>query len=336
MPPSDVVLTIDTEFSIAGAFTDPSRFKPVGPQSVLGALADEEHGLGFILGALKRHGGTATFFVEVMNTAYFGLEPMGAIARRILDAGHDVQLHVHPCWTAFDAGPFVRQPGAKAPNDSCSLLERDRLEDLLTRAIEVFASWGIPRPVALRTGSFSTSRDVYRAQASLGLPLASNVCVAVEPPAEPELRVVSGRHLIEGVVEIPTLSFVDRRTRGGDHLRPLQITAVSAAEIRLVLERAREAGVDPVVATTHAFEYFKHRGMDYHAIRPNRINQRRLDAFCSHVSRHPERFRWATFGGSTAAWTALPTQANAKVLGSVPLAFLRMAENAVNDRVWLL
>lgn len=331
MPPTNVILTIDIEFSIAGAFTDPSRFKPLGPEWVLGRAGDDEHGLGFILKTLERHHGKATFFVEALNTAYFGLEPMGEIARRIRDAGHDVQLHIHPCWLAFDDGPFVRRPGSPPPNDQCGTYPPEALARMLARGIDIFERWGIARPVALRTGGFNVSRNVYQAQRIAGIPVASNVCASIAPSSDSQLHFRSGRHLVDGIVEAPALSFIDYK----DHLRPFQITAVSSGELRLVLSRVNGAGLDTVVTVTHAFEYFKRREGSGE-VRANRINQKRLEVFCAKVARDPDRLRWATFGDMAARWQAAPSAPDVAVAGSAPLAAMRMVQNATNDRIWWL
>jgi hypothetical protein len=95
--PIEVCITIDTEFSIGGNFEDPA-LAPVAEPIVLGSVGGREQGLGFLLDSLGEFGIRATFFVETLQTAYFGDEPMGGIARRIAAAGHDVQLHLHPCW----------------------------------------------------------------------------------------------------------------------------------------------------------------------------------------------------------------------------------------------
>jgi hypothetical protein len=337
MPITDVILTIDIEFTIAGAFAQPDRLRPVGPPSVLGLAGGQELGLGFILDTLRRHGATATFFVETLNTAHFGLQPMGEIALRIKEAGHDVQLHLHPCWLTFEDAEALRQARACAPSDACGSLSVEALVRVIQRGQQVFAAWGLPPPQALRTGGFSVSRQVYTAQKLTNIPLASNICAAVEPPADPALHLQNGRHLLEGVIEAPALSFVDRRWRGRPHLRPLQVTACSAAELQSALSAANEAGLDTLVAVTHAFEFFKRRtALDYAQIRPNWINQRRLEALCDHVNRHPTRFRWASFGQREAAWARAPNAAQREVRGSGAQALWRMAENGLNDRLWRL
>jgi hypothetical protein len=100
--PTEICITIDTEFSIGGNFDNP-RLSPIAEPIVLGTIDGKEHGLGFLLDSFAEFGARATFFVEALQTAYFGDEPMGTIAKRIAQAGHDVQLHLHPCWVHYEA-----------------------------------------------------------------------------------------------------------------------------------------------------------------------------------------------------------------------------------------
>jgi hypothetical protein len=113
--PIEVCITVDTEFSIGGNFEDPA-LTPVAEPIVLGSVGGKEQGLGFLLESLAEFGVRATFFVEALQTAYFGDEPMGGIARRIAAAGHDVQLHLHPCWLHYETTERTKP----APNDSCA------------------------------------------------------------------------------------------------------------------------------------------------------------------------------------------------------------------------
>src|SRR5689334_22997846 len=98
---TEVCITVDVEFSIAGSLTDPTRYRPVSDPPVYGRIDGREHGLGFLLDCLRDHGLTATFFVECLNTHYFGARPMGAAVERLLAAGQDVQMHLHPEWLYF-------------------------------------------------------------------------------------------------------------------------------------------------------------------------------------------------------------------------------------------
>ena len=44
-----VYLSVDTEFSIAGAFDDPAANQPVGPQAVYCEIDGKSAGLGYLL-----------------------------------------------------------------------------------------------------------------------------------------------------------------------------------------------------------------------------------------------------------------------------------------------
>ena len=79
---TEVCITIDTEFSIAGAFASPQRFSPIGEEIVNCSADGRDEGLGFILETLARFGASATFFIETLQIFYFGdkySRPMGAV-----------------------------------------------------------------------------------------------------------------------------------------------------------------------------------------------------------------------------------------------------------------
>ena len=78
---TEVCITIDTEFSVGGNFENP-ELHPVAEPMVLGEIDGKEHGLGFLLDSLSEFGMCATFFVEALQTAYFGYEPMGGFVGR--------------------------------------------------------------------------------------------------------------------------------------------------------------------------------------------------------------------------------------------------------------
>ena len=53
--PTEVLITVDTEFTIGGNFYDPELL-PVAEPIVLGEVDGKEHGLGFLLIALQSLG----------------------------------------------------------------------------------------------------------------------------------------------------------------------------------------------------------------------------------------------------------------------------------------
>ena len=83
-----VVLTVDVEPSVGGAFTDP-RHTPLLDEPVGGEVKGRSEGLGFLIETLCGHGLTATFFVETVHTRYFGDLAMGRYAEQLVRAGQD-------------------------------------------------------------------------------------------------------------------------------------------------------------------------------------------------------------------------------------------------------
>lgn len=326
-----VFLTIDTEFSIAGAYADPIRYRPVGEQMVLCQIGDKSHGLGFLLDTFQNFKLPATFFVEALNTSYFGDGPMGALAKRILAAGHDVQLHLHPCWTYMKQRDWKDRLKLNPPTDHMNNRSLEQLAEWMGEGLESFRRWGLPRPVALRTGSLMTDTMVYRAMEQSGLPVGSNIAVGVFQPAEPELRFCSGLHVVGAVLEACVLTYVGLKLPGKHQKRCLTITGASWAETKGLLEGAQVAGVESLVILTHPFEFVKNRTTDFSDIHPNRVNQRRLERLCRFLSENDDRFEVCTMG-RLAGYSPASDQ-NVLLEASMPVVLVRMMENALNDAV---
>ncbi len=119
-----VVITVDVEPSIAGAFADAGRYEPLIHEPVWGEVAGKSEALGLLIETLTRYELRATFFVETAHVSYFPEHLMGGYVRRLVDAGQEIGLHLHPCWLNFPTehrgkGPWV--------SDQCSDLADDRL-----------------------------------------------------------------------------------------------------------------------------------------------------------------------------------------------------------------
>lgn len=97
-----VAITIDTEPSVAGAFSDPARYKPLLHEPVWGAVGGKSEALGFIAETLQAHGLCASFFVETVHLTCFPADVMATYVRWLHAAGQDIQLHLHPVWSRFD------------------------------------------------------------------------------------------------------------------------------------------------------------------------------------------------------------------------------------------
>jgi peptidoglycan/xylan/chitin deacetylase (PgdA/CDA1 family) len=326
---TQVFITIDTEFSIGGAFSAPTTKQPIGAQNVLGDVQGRSQALGFMLETFRAHRISATFFTETLQTAYFGDEPMGQLARRIAGEGHDLQLHLHPVWTYFDHPDWRRQLSVVAPNDNLHGRSVEQLSQWMQRGIDTFARWGLPRPVALRTGNLMVDRNVYRAMRQVGLSVASNIGCAVFEPDEAALRLNDGVHQIEGITEIPVLTYGGLRIGRRLERKSLTITGSSAGEATCLLKRAHECGSPAVVLLTHCHEFVK--GDRAGALAPNRLNQRRLESLCRFLRDADDRFEVATMHRMSAAGRDRPTAASPLLSVPAHVAMARMMQNKLSD-----
>jgi len=324
-----VFLTIDTEFSIGGAFKSALPLEPIGAQNVLCEVAGRSEGLGFMVDTFAQHGLHATWFVEALQTSYFGPGPMGELAQRIVAAGHDVQLHLHPVWTYFDHTQWRSRLAEVAPNDDLHGRSVEQLVAWMQRGIDVFGIWGLPPPVALRTGNLMVDRNVYRAMNQLGLKVASNIADAVFQPTEPALRFNGGVRAVEGITELPVLSYSGLRLGRCVQRKALTITGSSAGEACALLDRAHAAGVGAVVLLTHCHEFVK--GDMRGSLAPDRVNQRRLQAVCSHLQRHASRFEVTTMDRMVGLAQGAASVADPLLAAPLHHALARLVQNKLNE-----
>lgn len=330
---TQVCITIDTEFSIGGAFADPDGHAPIGEDNVTCWAEGRENGLGFLLETFAEHGTLATFFTEALQSAWFGDAPMGRMIERLLEAGQDVQLHLHPCWLKFREPDWRETAPRETPNDSCAGRTDAELDALIGEGLAAFARSSVPAPVALRTGNLNVDRAVYRAMARAGLRVASNIGLALSHPGEAALRLTGGRARIEGVLEVPVLTYRQLDLGGRVKERLLTTTATSWRETEALLWAARGAGVPTLVLLTHPFEFIKGDRLDPARRRANRINQERLRRLCRFLAEHPADFEATSFRAAAPGWLAAPDVAPPVLKAPLPAVLLRMVENKANDLV---
>jgi hypothetical protein len=327
---TQICLTIDTEFSIGGAFANPYRYRPISNEIVNCAVEGVDEGLGFLLDTFGNYGVHATFFVEVLQSFYFGSERMGAVAERIARAGHDVQPHLHPCWMHF-RDPTWRQ--LREANDSCAGRTQAEIEDMIGIAREIFRKWNLPAPISIRTGGCQCDTTVYAAMRQCGIPLASSVAMGLYRAPDPSLRLASGRTFVEGVMEIPVLAYLDPTLHMRPAIRNAAITATSSREMQALLWEAREEEISPVVILTHPFEFVKRDDFRYRSLRRNGVNQSRLKTLLEFVAHNSDCFEMATFAENGPAWLAAGGAPSKMLTVPRPLALMRAMENFINDRV---
>lgn len=326
-----VCITIDTEFSIGGAFADASR-QPIGEPIVWCDVGGRSEGLGFLLEQFQRHQIPATFFVEALQRQYFTRDPMATIAQRIAADGHEVQLHAHPCWSVFGHADWQQRVRAEPRQDDFFGRAEDDSARLIQRGQEAFGNWGVAAPTVFRSGSLQHDAALYRALARCGIPYSSCVGLAIFDSGDPDFQLYSGAHERGGVLECPVLTFQDWRLAGRRHLKTLTIAGTSFEETRTLLEQAHAAGVPLVVLLTHPFEYVQ-RSESGGQVRRHAVNQDRLQRLCAWLDAERTRFEPGGMAAAAAALAGHPAaQRNVLLEGRSWQSLRRMATQVAYDR----
>ncbi|MFV0644496.1 MAG: polysaccharide deacetylase family protein [Sphingomonadaceae bacterium] len=272
-------ITIDTEYSS-------NMVERLGPgcraenfsRSISCITADGPAGVNYQLQQFGAHGLKAVFFVDPMPALIWGVEAISDIIGPILDAGQDVQLHLHTEWLelagpANPLGTMIGRNMADFPfEEQCRLIDYAR---------SVLMAAGAPAPVAFRAGNYGANDDSLRALAELGIAydtshtpgIVGGDCAISLGPED--------RRPIEhcGVIEVPTGCI---QTFGQD-LRHAQITAISAREMLDALAHARSADITSFTMVSHSFEL-----MCRNRERLNKVVSRRFDRLCAGLAAMPD------------------------------------------------
>lgn len=265
-----VFLTIDTEFAwrhhAAGLSPGEIYARSCEPAGV---------GIGYQLARLAAYRLKACFFVDPMPALVYGLDPVRRLAGAILDAGQEVQLHCHPNWAGAVAGDRGRGHGAFELVDYPAAAQRALIE----RSAELLAAAGVPRPVAFRAGSYGADDDTLAALAAMGFAYDSShngaeaptpSCIALPPDQiAPVARA--------GLVEVPVTVIEDRP----GHYRPVQVCALSTAEMRAALSHAVAHDHAALTIVSHGFELANRAGT-----RANAVHVRRFEEMCALLAGH--------------------------------------------------
>jgi peptidoglycan/xylan/chitin deacetylase (PgdA/CDA1 family) len=325
-----VCLTIDTEFSIAGAFGNPA-LRPVGEPMVRCEVDGRSQGLDFLLDCFDRHAVSATFFIETIQRHYFRDDPMLPVVRRIAAAGHELQLHVHPCWSLFQHDDWAERAQRQPRQDDFAGRDEQSTLALLREGQTTFADWGLAPPQVFRAGSLQHDENLYRAMAAAGIPYSSNIGLGVFNSGLPDYQLYAGRHLRHGVLECPVLTFSDWRLRR-PHLKTVSISGTSSAETISLLEKAYEAGMELVVILSHPFEYVQSYGDGFGVLRRHAVNQGRLERLCAYVAANSGRFQTSGLAAAASQPLGPASSANTLLHGQPWQSACRMATQVVYDR----
>ncbi|MEM7702841.1 MAG: hypothetical protein AAF251_12950 [Pseudomonadota bacterium] len=278
-----VYITIDTEYSsgLVRSGGDDERadnfarsIACIGPKG----NAEDAGGVPHQLRTLEETGQSAVFFVDPMPALLWGVGAVEDVVGPIIEAGQDVQLHLHTEWLAF-AGANRPLASGRTGQNLFDFTYEEQLE-LIDYARTQLMAAGASAPIAFRAGNYGANDDTLRALAELGIAYDTSHCPALVGTASQISLDADAREPVEhgSVVEVPIASIAtpDGAQRHG------QITALSLAEMRAAILHAQRQGQETLTLVSHSFEFFNRKtSVVKHLVR------QRFDRLCAFLRDTP-------------------------------------------------
>lgn len=273
---TQVLITIDTELSALlhqrGAGINYNMDK-----SIWGVCDEGRFGIEWQMDVLEAHGLKGVFFVDSLPGLVWRFGMLEKIIQPILDRGHEVQMHIHTEWLDW----VVDSPTGSRRGHNLANFSLDDQIMLLGLCVEMLENAGAPKPIAFRAGNYGANDNSLRALAELGLTWDSSFNAAyLGDPCKITLNrdlVSAVRHY--GVAELPVSGLQESRTT----MRPAQVCALSATEMRAALLHSAKQKYDAFVIVSHSFEM-----LSRDRSRPNYAVMRRFEAMCRVIEKHPD------------------------------------------------
>jgi hypothetical protein len=294
---TQVYITVDTECSMGGAWAD-AALRPVPPQRrIFCDIAGQSHGIGWLCDALLAHDFAATFFSEVFSAQVFG-EPetrrwMGYLQER----GQDVQLHTHLNFHYY-ARHLLAPLAPTERTDNLASLPPAQQRALLGEACSLFERLTGRRPTVFRAGNWVANTGLLQSlhEQGIGLDASFNACAQAAGSFPGEAAQINCLHQLGPLWEMPiTLAHQTLPdpvlTRG---LRPLDPTSMSHWELCKALNDGHALGMEHVSIVLHSFSLVKARDDQYHALRPDRVVQKRFKRLLAFLDANRDRFTVST------------------------------------------
>lgn len=164
---------------------------------IWGRFGEKAAGIEQMMDIAERRDCAVTFFVDFCER-FLHPGAMEEAAQRIVQRGHDLQLHAHP---EFLSVGFWAKYGLQEWKTSLSGYTRERAEPLMDFLVESARGAGAT-PVAFRGGAFRFNHAVLGAMSRAGLPLSFNYNVKVnhQPNNETNRSIFAWNN---GVIEVP-------------------------------------------------------------------------------------------------------------------------------------
>lgn len=285
-----VVLTIDTEFwPRIEHWPNHQAARPLAGldeaylQCILGRTPLGDYGLPYLLQSLRRYSLHGVFFVESLSSSAIGEALLRRTVREIVDAGQEVQLHLHTEWLSDVAVPGLDLKHRQNLSDF-SLEEQTAI---VRYGVATLRDAGAPNITAMRAGNMGGNFHTPVAAHAAGLRLD----LSFDPTQGPAIRALlqTLRDGFPGEDACPTvpLSFVQDYP---GHYRPANLTALSFRELRRAMLIAVRERWPYFVIMLHSFELVTRAGHRRGPMRPHPINIARWNSLCSYLAQHREVF----------------------------------------------
>lgn len=277
----NIFLTFDIEVWCNGWEKLDENFPHSFERYVYGRSVSGDYALPKTLEILNRNGLIGVFFVEPLFAARFGVQHLEHIVRLIRDAGHEIQLHLHPEWMDEISPPIIANCTVKRQHLSYYTLgEQTALIGFGKKLLEEAGSGHLN---AFRAGSFAANMDTFEAlrQNDILLDSSLNRCHSISGTELRDKFPLTAAFEISGVTTIPVTTFRD----GFGRDRPAQVGACSFNELLGVLFDAKARGWKNFVIVSHNFEMLK-PGTSI----PDAIVVQRFEKLCAFLAENRDTF----------------------------------------------
>jgi len=277
----NIFLTFDIEVWCPGWGDLDHAFPGSFERYIYGRSAHGEYALPQTLAILNQHGLKGVFFVEPLFAARFGAGYLETIVGLIREAGHEVQLHLHPEWTDEARPPIIENCATKRQHLTFYTL--DEQTALIAHGKKLLEAAGSGPISAFRSGSFAANRDTFEALRRNGILLDTslNRCHAVSGADLRTEMASNSAFVLQGVTTYPVT--VMRDGFGKD--RPAQVGACGFGEMRDALLSAQKTGQCDFVVVSHNFEMLRPKSTV-----PDWIVVERFKRLCAFLAQQPNLF----------------------------------------------
>lgn len=275
-----VYFTVDTETSMGGAWRNPAARPLPLERSIFGKMDSKYYGIPLLMDILEEYGFRGTFFTEMFCSRILGLGEVERVLTYIHNRGHDAQLHLHPAYRYYH---HWLQGGARREQDLMCDLPATEQDELIGEGIDIFRRLTGRAPRAYRAGCYGASEVTLAALRRHGVTIDSSYNLAcLDVTCKFRSRPLNGPRRMEGLQEFPVTNF---RVALQSGYKPLEVGAVSVAEILATIDSLRAAGCRDVVLSLHSFSFLKNLEHRNEPCRPDRIVIQRFRTLCAALAR---------------------------------------------------